>query len=117
MGTTPKSALAAIEIHRAAVAALGNPHLLREARALVDQRVNALIDRVDALAHLLQVERRRRCCRRCRRGARRFAALTGHGRAFPRGCRHTMRADSTPSMARMLASRSSPSAPSASMSV
>ena len=50
-------------------------------------------------------------------GARGLAVLTGHGRAFPSGSRQTMRADSTPSMARMFTSRSSPTAPSASMSV
>src|SRR5256884_9411528 len=63
-------ALRAIEIRRPRAARLRDPDLLREARRLVDQRLNLLVDRVDAAARLPEIERPWRR-RRPRRDARR----------------------------------------------
>ena len=91
-------------------------HFGHSVRALVQQPVDLLIDRIDAGAHVLE-----------RRPPRRLAGARGAlapGAALPGGriprTGHALqrrRADSTPSMARISSSSPAPSAPSASMSV
>ena len=50
-------ALRAVEIDRAAVERLGDADELRELGALVEQAVDLLVDGIDALAHLIEVDR------------------------------------------------------------
>ena len=52
-------ALGPVEVDRAPAGGLGDADLLREPRALADQRVDLLIDRVDARAHGLEVRPQR----------------------------------------------------------
>src|SRR5689334_1240746 len=103
------------------VVRLGDAHLLRETCPLIEQPMDVLIDRVDAAAHILEpVRPSRRGGRGRRRGAgrlpRKAATGSGSGRAPKHGFQR-IRAESTPSIARMRASSSAPSMPSASMSV
>src|ERR1700726_2434660 len=65
-------ALGAVEVDRAAGAALGGSDLLREARPLVDQRMQLFIDGVNAPPHLLKLRSVRGLgVRRWRRSPRR----------------------------------------------
>jgi len=54
-------ALGSIEIDRVTVGVLGHPDLARELRALVEQRVNARIDRIDLPAQRFDGSGRGRC--------------------------------------------------------
>src|SRR5450755_4527349 len=46
----------AIEVDRPAGLGLGNTHLLRKPRALVEQSVNSGVDGIDALSNMLEIE-------------------------------------------------------------
>ena len=82
---------------------LGDADLLRQPRALVDERVDLLVDGVDAVAHRLQIELQWPCRRAVPRplpAAGGLLLAASHAVALQ--LRQIIRAASTPSMARIL---------------
>jgi hypothetical protein len=118
-------ALRPVEIHRCAVGVLGDADLLRQPRALVDAARDRVSGRPSIRAADGGAERGRPRCRRARRAAWADCCkacgamnLPAAGQVATRPLRVSRRADSTPSIARMLGQQvTRRPAPSASMSV
>src|ERR1700689_1966984 len=110
-------ALRLVEINRMPRVGLRYPDELRKLRALVDERVDFLIDRVDPRPHVCQLDPGLIFGSRARlfRGARRSSFFLGHRASGDAA--QTIRAASTPSIFASRAMRSSLTTPSASMSV